>query len=32
VLAGGTLVWLFEHAWGWWKQHGGAAQPAPVPS
>ena len=30
VLAGGMLVWLFEHAWEWWKQHGRAPQPAPI--
>jgi 4-amino-4-deoxy-L-arabinose transferase-like glycosyltransferase len=32
VLAGGTLVWLFEQASARWKQHGRAARPAPVPS
>jgi 4-amino-4-deoxy-L-arabinose transferase-like glycosyltransferase len=32
VLAGGALVWLFEHAWAWLQQRGGAAQPAAISS
>jgi hypothetical protein len=30
VLAGGTLAWLFAHAWEWWKQRGSAPRAVPV--